>query len=321
MIKKIALLALLIMLVFSIQINVIAQEKKGSGFRVSPVREELVVEKGKGSQVKIYVENLSNSKTTAQVLINDFDPAEDESGQPAVKFNNQPTTYGNSFRSIASTVEKITLEARQKTDITVKISVPKSASAGGYYGVVRFADASDPQKSNVALAASVGTLFLVTVPGNLKENMYLVELSAAKDGSTGRFFINSGQMSVVARLKNTGNIHVKPFGRVEIKKGNTVVEAYDLNNTQPRSNVLPNSIRKFEDKLKNQKWLGKYTISANLGYGTSGNLITGKTTFWVIPSWVIIVSLLALALILIVAFLIYRKFASNRVKHKVRVRR
>ena len=44
-----------------------------------------------------------------------------------------------------------------------------------------------------SFSASVGTIFLVRVPGNLTEKLDLVQFTAAKNGGNGRFFINSGR--------------------------------------------------------------------------------------------------------------------------------
>jgi hypothetical protein len=160
----------------------------------------------------------------------------------------------------------------------------------------------------------------VTVPGNLKENMTIIEFTAAKNDSNGRIFINSGKMSMIVRLKNTGNIHVKPFGTIQVSKGNQVIEEYELNNTDPRANVLPNSTRKFKDNLKNQKWIGKYTITANIGYGSSGGLITAKTYFWVIPTWFVIAAAALIVAIIAIAFILYRKYKTKNF-HKTHRRR
>jgi hypothetical protein len=240
-------------LLFKVNSNAIAQtDSGGSGFRVSPVRAELVLEKGSTSKEKITVVNLSGEKTTAKIIINDFEPASDETGQPKILLDENSKTKNNSFKDIATTEKEITLNPRESKEIYLYIKVPENANAGGYYGVLRFAGTTEKENKNIALAASVGTLFLVTVPGDLKENVSLVDFSAASKGSTGRFFINASELSIITRLENVGNIHVKPFGLVEIKdSSNKVVESFDLNSTDPRSNILPGSTRKFEDNLKN----------------------------------------------------------------------
>lgn len=297
------------------------QSSSASGFLVSPVRSELTIDQGKSETVKITVENATNTPTVAKPIVNDFEPSNDESGQPKILLDEGVSAAGNSFKSLVGNLEPIPLGPKEKKELSVKIAVPGNASAGGYYGAVRFVSEQEGTDKNVALSASVGTIFLVRVPGNLTEKLDLVQFTAAKNGSNGRFFINSGKMTIVTRLKNTGNIHVKPYGRVDITDRNgKTVETYEFNGTEPRANVLPNSTRKFVDNLKNEKWFGKYTVTANFGYGSGGSLITAKTTFWVIPSWMIILFAIIVVAIIAASFMLYRKF--SRKSHKpVRPRR
>lgn len=299
--------------------TVFAQES-GNGFQVSPVRVELTVTQGSSEKTTITAINPTSANIEANVIVNDFEAATDETGQPKVIFETDQSAPGNSFKSLVGQLGTVNIPAGGQVEVPITITVPENASPGGYYGAVRFEPTVNTDK-NVNLSASVGTLFLITVPGDLSESLELVELTAARNDSTGRFFINGSDLQTVVRLKNTGNIHVKPFGRVQVtdSKGN-VIEQYEFNNTEPKANVLPDSTRKFTDKLSKNYSLGKYTITANLGYGTAGNLITSKNTFWVIPVWFIIVAVGLILVILVAAFLLYRKLRQNR-KHKVNPRR
>lgn len=296
--------------------------QSGNGFRISPVRVEKTIEKGQSSTAKIMIENPTPQDINARVAIHDFEPAADETGQPRIIFDENKSASGNSFKTLVAPIQDIFIPSKGKKEITVYLSVPNNASSGGYYGAIRvLPNGSSNDQSNVSLSASVGTLFLITVPGGLTEQLQLVDFSAARDSSTGRLFINSGKIQIITRLKNTGNVHVKPFGKVQVSdRSGKVVQEYEFNNTEPQSNVLPNSTRKFEDNLKDQKWFGKYTITANLGYGSTGSLITAKNTFWVIPMWLVIIAGLLVIALVVAGFFIYKKFANNK-KHKASLRR
>ena len=52
---------------------------------------------------------------------------------------------------------------------------------------------------------------------------------------------------------------------------------------------MPSTIRKYTYDIKKQDLFGKYSATAYLGYGTSGQVMTIKTSFWVIPFWLITV--------------------------------
>ncbi|MFO0882386.1 MAG: hypothetical protein U0491_02965 [Candidatus Saccharimonadales bacterium] len=316
-----ALLSIASVVMLTLPVATTHAQNSGNGFVVSPVRSELTLDPGKSQVVTLTVENATGGVTTAKAIVNDFEPSGDENGQPRILLDDKAAP-SNSFKSLVGNIPNTTLNPGEKKNIDVRITVPGNANAGGYYGAIRFvSDNGSSNDKNVALSASVGTIFLVRVTGSLTESLQLVEFTAAKNSDPGRFFINSGKMSIITRLKNTGNIHVKPFGRVQVTdRSGKIVQEYEFNNTDPRANVLPNSTRKFEDQLKNQNWIGKYTITANLGYGTSGSLITAKNTFWVIPAWSIAVLAGIVVLFLVLGFFIYRKL-STRSKHTAKVRR
>lgn len=292
----------------------------GNGFRISPVRYEVFMNRGDQQVFKLQVENPTNVPIDAQVLVNDFTSGDKENGEPKIYYDAATSAEGNSFKSIASAPDSVNIPPNSKVSLDVTLKTTANTGPGGYYGVVRVVPKNQDQQ-NVSLAASVGTIFLVRVEGQLTEKLDLVQFSAAKNGSNGRFFINSGKMSIVTRLKNNGNIHVKPYGRVTVtdRSGKTV-EAYEFNSEEPAANILPNSTRKFEDKLKNQTWFGKYTVTANLGYGTGGSLITAKTSFWVVPAWMVVVFGVILVAAAVAGFLLYRKF-STKTHRPVRPRR
>lgn len=299
---------------------VFAQDS-GNGFQITPVRVELTIAPGASEKTSISATNPTSADVEARVVVNDFEAATDETGQPKVIFETDKSAPGNSFKSLVGDLGTVNIPAGERVEIPITVTVPDNASPGGYYGAVRL-EPTEESDENVNLAASVGTLFLITVPGDLKESLELVEFTAAKDNSTGRYFIGGGdKIQIVTRLHNSGNIHVKPFGRIQIadSKGN-VVEQYEFNNNEPRSNVLPDSTRKFTDEINYSNFFGKYTITANLGYGSAGNLITAKNTFWVVPLWLVIVAAAVLLLLIVGAFLLYRKLRQNR-KHKVNPRR
>src|SRR5690606_31396147 len=97
------------------------------------------------------------------------------------------------------------------------INIPENANPGGYYGAVRVVPVSNGLgDGNVGLTASVGTIVLIRVPGPLVEKVSLIEFTSAQNGKAKSFF-TSGDVSSLIRLKNEGDIHVKPFGKVQVK--------------------------------------------------------------------------------------------------------
>ncbi len=286
--------------------------RTANGFRISPVRSEFTIDKGKSESLTITIENPTDVATTAKATVNDFVASEDESGEPRLILDDKAPAPKNSFKQLVSGIDNVELGPKQKKDITVAVKVPEGANAGGYYGAIRFAPASASQGANVGLTASVGTIILVTVPGNLTQRLDLAQLSAAQNGKAKSFF-TSGNVDVLTRLKNSGDIHVKPFGKVQIKNMfGKVVNEFEFNNAEPRANILPDSTRKFTNSLPKAKLLGRYTIEANLGYSQgSGNLITAKASFWYMPVWAMILLMVIILAIVGGIYYLVRKFSSK----------
>jgi hypothetical protein len=267
----------------------------GNGFRISPVRSEYIIEKGRSETMVVTLENPTAGPINAEAVVNNFVASDKEDGEPRLILDDSAQQPSNNFKSLIGQLPDVSLKPGEKREIPVTITIPREANSGGYYGAVRFVPSESGGNGNVALTASVGSIVLVRVPGNLTEKLNLVQLSAAQEGKT-KSFITGGDVGVVTRLRNTGNIHVQPFGKVQIKSmfGKIIAE-YELNSTDPRANILPDSIRRFEDGIKKPKpfWFGRYTITANIGYSQgSGDLISTSASFWYLPTWFLVLLLL-----------------------------
>lgn len=298
-----------------------------NGFRISPVRSELTIEKGKNTTLTITLENPSEATTTGHAIVNDFVAADDETGEPRLILDENSPLPKNDFKKLVSQIPDVTLGPRQKKDIVVSVSVPADANSGGYYGAIRFVPTQLVNDKNVGLTASVGTIVLVRVPGNLTERLDLVQISAAskskKNGAdvyTAKRFFTGGDVALLTRLKNSGDIHLQPFGKILLKDtfGKTVQDI-EFNNTDPRANILPDSVRKFTNDLNKRRWFGRYTIEANLGYSQGGgDLISTRATFWYIPTiaiWAMLGGVVAI--VGFIYWLIRKNKARKQHKHDV----
>jgi hypothetical protein len=275
----------------------------GSGLKVSPVTTSLTIKPGESQTVTLYVQNITSDTMTWQALINDFTAGNDESGAPALLLNNE-FAPSHSLKRFVAPLSNITLQPGQQKGVNVVISIPDNATAGGYYGAVRFAPASVSGSGMVTLSASVGSLILVKVPGNIKEDLQLASLDVrqGKDGSPQTFFTSNKDLLATVRFQNKGDIQEQPFGKLLLKQGNKIRASYEVNHTTPLGNVLPSSIRKFSVSLDKVGVFGKYTLVGNFGYGSNGQLVSGQTTFYVVPVAMVCA---VIAGILVILFLIF----------------
>lgn len=286
----------------------------GNGLKIAPVRSDLTIEKGGSRQVSLFVENITASVLTVSGIKNDFVASDDESGEPRIILDEDKSAPGNSFKTLVGALPTVKIQPNERREIRVTLTVPKTAAAGGYYGAIRFAPGNGQTDKNVALTASVGTIFLVRVPGDVKEQLKVEGFAIKHEKNTGSLF-NSGPLSVVIRFKNYGNVHLLPFGKVTVKNfSGKVVDEFEINNTQPRGSVLPTSIRKFEYPIKEQKFFGRYTAEGSFGYGSNGELLLAKKTFYVIPFKMIAAGVFALAFIIFVLPRLIRAYNQSIVR-------
>lgn len=289
----------------------------GNALKVSPVRTDLTINPGETKTIDVYVQNITNAEIKLHTIVNDFVAGKDESGTPNIILDEKKSAPLRSFKKYVTPIGDFSVKPNEQHNVKVVIAIPKDADAGGYYGAVRFEPASSDTNQNLSLSASVGSLVLVTVPGDLKEQANIASLDTRKvDPKTnkelpGSFFTNGKNLFGAVRIENTGNIQVQPFGKVLLKKSGKTLASYEINNTSPRGNVLPDSIRKFEfDISKNVGAFGKYTLEANLGYGSKGELLTATKTFYVVPVPVMIIIGLVLLIILFAIFVLPRMIRS-----------
>lgn len=283
-----------------------------NGFIVSPVKTQLTIPKGTTQVIQMSVTNPTPAPLTAEAIVNDFNASDDESGVPRIILNNAPPLPTNSFRSLVQPIANFHLNPGQRTYFNVVISVPTNVNSGGYYGAIRFVPLGLVNSKSIGLTASVGSLFLVTVPGNLNEKISLVQLSAVNGSQTPESYFFSGKVSVLTRVDNEGNIYFAPVGTVQVKSmTGKIVEQYEFNKSQ--GDILEGSIRKYIDPLSYTNWFGRYTITESVAaVSGSGNYVIATASFWYIPFKYIIILLVVIALI--VFYVVRRRKKHSKAK-------
>lgn len=276
-----------------------SQTAGSNGFRISPVRTDLVINPGSSQIVTVYITNVTTVDNNLQVLVNDFQ-ARDETGTPALLLNGQSAPKHGLKQYTTVPTSTINLKPGQQAAVNVKISIPSNAVAGGYYGAVRFAPVDVAGNKNVNLAASVGSLILVKVPGDIHEQVSLIGFGANRDGgdSTKSLFDTNKGLKAIVRFQNNGDVQEEPFGKIQLKKGGTILSSYEINTASPPGNVLPGSIRLFSVNLTKVGSFGKYTLEGNFGYGSNGQLLSATSTFYVIPLGLIAIVIVIILLII-----------------------
>lgn len=288
---------------------------QAEGIKISPVRIEDLADPGQTLQKTIKVTNDSDSAKTLYPYIKDF-KADGEEG--AAKLMAPGTGDESSLAAWINTEMGGTyFEPHEEKEIPLTIAIPANIGPGGYYGAIVFGTQApkvqgtgEEKGAAIAISQQTGALILLQVAGDVKEEANIREFSTDKE-----FYTTPFEVKFLARIENTGNVHLKPNGTIEIQNifGKTT---NILRINEKGVNVLPKSIRKFQSSWSGDFAFGRYKAIIALAYGTPvterghgmQSMIQEKY-FWVFPWKIIIPAILGITFIgaLIVLFLKYYK--------------
>ena len=262
------------------------QEETGQALEIAPPVLTLTGDPGQTLNTQISLRDVSSGALLVTGTVNDFTAGGEDGTPKIITDENEPNPY--SIKSWIDPLPKLLLEPRQIENLPVTIRIPADAAPGGYFGVVRFtATAPELDSQGVSLSASLGALIFIRVNGEAKRSMAIEEFSVATPGGTIKSMFESTPLVFVERIKNNGNIYEQPKGQIIIKDmfGKTIA---GVNVNLDERNVLPQSIRKFEQTLDksvlgNKRLFGKYTATLTMTYGDKKQTVTSAKTFWVIP--------------------------------------
>lgn len=255
--------------------------------KVSPVRSDITVVAGETRTVEALVTNLTDDPITVQPIANDF-IAGDESGTPALILDADKYAPTHSLKRFMTDMGPVTVPAKETLVVNVVVTVPVDAQAGGYFGAIRFAPTVPDSGGQVNMSASVASLILLTVPGDLKEQMTLTDFEIKQGSKVGTFFGSANDITATVRFENKGNVQLAPFGKLSVKQGDKIVYETDFNAQTPRDMTLPDSARRWEIPLKNIGSFGNYTVNATFTYGSKNQTVEVTKSFWVVPLSVIL---------------------------------
>lgn len=189
------------------------------------------------------------------------------------------TDTANSF-SLASwisvTPSTVTLDAHKSQEFTFTITPPKNAEPGGHFGSIVFATIPNSNIKGTAgasISQEIASLILYRIPGNANENALMESFTTDKS------FYETGPITLTARIRNTGSIHIAPIGQVIVK--GMLGDKYILQ-FNPR-NILPNAVRKIPVILPQKFLIGQYSATLLLSYGSKNEQLHGYVEFFAFP--------------------------------------
>jgi hypothetical protein len=299
----------LLLLVFGIG-DVNAQE--GISLRISPPILEIEVEPGNTYSDYIKVENLNEFESvTLYPQVVSFVAKGDEGGQEFIEDSEETTSYSLAQWMNIST-DTLEIEPLERVVLPFTINIPLDAEPGGRYGAVLLGNqptTAEDLANSVALGAKSGTIILARIAGDITESAKINTFSINKD------FYNYPPVDFEVVVENTGNVHVKPLGTIEISNiFGKVVDEVTVN--EGLGNVLPDSTRKFSSTWDREGFtLGRYKAALNLKYGDqTESYMTDMLTFWVVPVKEVAIGLAVLVIIILLIIFFVKSYNKMIVK-------
>ncbi len=277
-------------------------------FVVEPGKTEVFLNPGENMVKNITITNRINKTVKFKLTTEDF-VGTDDPKQPVVLLGDTHSPYSlKDF--IVPEISEFSLELGEKIVIPVTISVPKNAEPRGYYGALIVSNEPDTLTSGgsaevqgqTRIISRIGSLFLLKINGEGKEegNVESFKLIGPQ-----KAFYDARPEGFEIAYKNTGNVHLVPYGMITIKNmfGKVVsslpVDAYF---------VLPDSTRYRDVDWTAGFSLGYYTASLHLNKGYSDLYQDVNLSFWVLPWKILLVGFVSLAFLVALAYYFLTRF-------------
>lgn len=197
----------------------------------------------------------------------------------------------------------------QTVELGFEINVPAGAEPGGHYAAI-FAKQlkKDAQgKTQLGVSTRVGSLVLVSVPGEVDKSVAITEFNPKK-------IVWFGPVDFTAKVSNTGTVHYDSQATIEAKPllGKTAV--IDMG----KHTLIPDSARNYNGTWANKYPFGYYKLALSATDGDGKASATKEASVVAIPL-VIVIPLILLIIVIIWMtkyFKSHFKFVKNADKNK-----
>ncbi len=172
-------------------------------------------------------------------------------------------------------------------DVPIEIKVPKDATPGGHYVTVFFQSLNTEKlNSNVGVISRLGSLFFITIGGNINYNSRINNISIKTNTlHFSNFYFplfNIPTINTETVIQNLGNTYINEHGYLSVKSSGK-----SKNFNLPVHLILQNEKRILDKNIAYNFNIGSYTISSTLLYGYNQRSKIIKNIY-IIPIYLII---------------------------------
>lgn len=274
-------------------------------FVLAPAKIDVAIDPGGSVTEYLTVTNRQEREMSFTVDIEDFKGSLDP-GRAIYLLGKEKGPYSlKDF--LTPEVSTFTLKPKQMITLPVTISVPKDASPGGLYGSILVASVPSQNSGGAVTVSRLGALFFVRVNGPVREEGQLVNFNLK---GPKKFFYQKGPFAFEFLYRNTGTVHLAPYGMISIS--NIFGQVVDEFPIEPYF-AMPDAVRYREMTWNKGTLLGRYTAKISLNRGYENIVDTKEVSFIVLPYKIIIGAFVA-----VFVFLLLLRFIGSRFEIKMK---
>lgn len=297
-----------------LNIPALAEGERGD-FVLGPGKTELWLEAGDKFSKYLYITNRLGRTMNFKVEIEDFTGTYDP--EETIRLLGEGKSPFSLKDFLKPEITEFILEHGQRMTLPIEISIPEDMEPGGLYGaglISAFSREVGPgagkgeAQTQIMVFTRLATLFFVRIKGDVLEEGFL------KDFITPEKFYGKGPIDFQVLFENTGNVHISPYGLIEIKNllGKKIDEI-----PLDAWFAMPDSLRLRETSWERVRLFGRYTATAKINRGYQ-DIIDEKTIyFWVIPWKIIGAGFIVLVLVIWFLKWIFSHFEIKRKRSTV----
>ncbi|MDA1038105.1 MAG: hypothetical protein O2877_00260 [bacterium] len=255
---------------------------------VAPAILDIKAKPGTVVERTVTVVNTGDTASTFQFHVENFTPSS-EPGKPIFDGGR-----GDDFPEWVSVAPaQVNIAPGQSAPVTVSVVIPADVPPGDYYGVAFVGDSN-----RVGTSAQAALLMFLTVDGSAHYSIDVVDLSLSDR------FTSSLRGELVVKVQNSGNVYIKPFGKVVVNP--FIGESLSFEANPAGSRILAGQTREWSfswgKKMDGSYFsnlsreltnfaLGQVKVTVRLETDEGHDM--KEVTYWVFP-WRIGVSLLGI---------------------------
>jgi len=287
MIKKIVSTFVLTVFVLTLSASSLVSAQQ-SGLQISPLTFNFETDKGDRAEGKIVVTNLNNEAINYQIEAEDFAKVSDE-GAPSFA----GVVASEDLSTLSSWIEFLgevsgQIAAMDSIDVNFVIDIPENAEPGGHYAAIFAKQTNEPEEGNTEIGVSsrVGTLILVSVPGDVSKEVKISEFDPPS-------FLWRGPVDFTMKVENIGSVHYDSEATITIEP----ILGTDSEIAMGTHTIIPGNARNYEGSWNKRFPFGRYKAIAQATNG-DGEVISTEKVIWALPLEIVIPALLLLIIII-----------------------